>query len=249
MGFLASCKKEVQIDLQSKESRVVIEADFSAEKRVNTVYLSKTSGVYSDAGFPGLRDAYVVVTDHETYTEVLTESEPGVYTTRFFKGKAGTTYFLKVVYENKAYEASSTLPSLVRLDTAYAVSSDFGNMKMYGFIPVYVDPSGVKNNYRFLQFVNGQRIKGSKLKNDQFSDGMPQQEPLFSMDMVLKPGDSYEIEMQMIDDANYRYFSSKEKTVNLESAAPANPVSNIRGGALGYFNVHSTQWAKIRVAT
>jgi hypothetical protein len=247
LTVFASCKKEVQIDLQSKESKLVIEADFAADKKVNTVYLTKTREVYGTGRFPEVSKARVVVSDNAEYSEVLSETAPGVYQTKSFSGKVGSTYFLTVMYENKTFEASGTLQPLVKLDTAFAITADFGGMKMNGFIPVYTDPAGVKNNYRFIEYVNGVRVKGSIVNNDEFKDGLAQQEPLFIMDAVMKPGDCLEVEMQMIDDASYLYFSSKDKTTGLESATPANPVSNFSGGALGYFNVHSTQYAKMLV--
>jgi hypothetical protein len=245
ISFLVSCKKEIQMDLQKKESQIVIEADFAAERKVNTVYLSQTIEIRQTNAFPELSNAQVLVTDNNEYNEQLKEIKPGVYQTTSFSGVVGRTYSLKVIYNNKTYHAQSTLPAVVKLDTAVAASSQFGDSRMIGFLPIYTDPAGVKNNYRFVEFVNGERVRGSILMDDTFFDGLQQHQPLFSMNLVAKPGDCLEVEMQMIDDPNYLYFSSKEKTVNLDGAAPANPVSNINGGALGYFNVHSTQKAKM----
>ena len=235
ISILASCKKEIQLDLQKKESQIVIEADFAAERKVNTVYISQTIEIRQTNSFPEISKAQVIVTDNNEYSEILKEIKPGVYQTSSFK----------VNYNNKTYIAESTVPPFVKLDTSLAVSSKFGDSQMTGFLPIYTDPAGVKNNYRFVQYVNGERVKGSILMDDTYSDGLLQQQPFFSMNLVAKPGDCLEVEMQMIDDANYLYFFSKEKTVNLDGAAPANPVSNLKGGALGYFNVHSTQKAKM----
>jgi hypothetical protein len=245
LSSLLSCKKEVQIDLQSKESQIVIEADFAAEKNVNYVYLTKTTDVWQTNAFPEVSNANVVITDNKGYNEVLTEVQKGVYQTKSFPNNPGRSYILKVTFENKTFHAISNTPSLVKLDTMFATNSYFGSTKMRGFLPVYTDPHAVRNNYRYLQFINGRRIPGSILRNDEFTNGQKSRETIFDMDLVLKVGDIYEVEMQMIDDANYLYFSSKEKTVNLQSAAPANPVSNFNGGALGYFNVHATQYARM----
>jgi hypothetical protein len=243
--FFASCKKEIQLDLQNKESQLVIEADFDSERKVNTVYLSQTIEIRETNKFPTLSNAQVIVTDNHEYYEILKETKPGVYQTSSFAGVIGRTYSLKVILNGKMYVAESTLPAVVKLDTAFAASSQFGKSRMVGFLPVYTDPAGVKNYYRFVQFVNGDRVKGSILTDDTYSDGLQQNQTLSSMNLEAKPGDTLHVEMQMIDEANYTYFTSKEKTVNLDAAAPANPVSNIKGGALGFFNVHSTQTAKM----
>src|SRR5690242_18961338 len=118
-------------------------------------------------------------------------------------------------------------------------------MKTLSYVPVYSDPAGVRNNYRFLQYVNGERVKRSIQYNDEFIDGQVYQLPLYMTDVTLKSGDTLKVEMQMIDDAAYKSFSSKEQTAYLDSAAPANPVSNLSGGALGYFSVHNTQYARM----
>ena len=47
--------------------------------------------------------------------------------------------------------------------------------------------------------------------------------------------------MQNIDPVVYKYWFSlsQNATGETQSASPANPVSNIKGGALGYFSAHT----------
>ena len=49
--------------------------------------------------------------------------------------------------------------------------------------------------------------------------------------------------MQCIDNAVYKYWFSlnQSATGTSQSASPANAVSNISGGALGYFSVHTVE--------
>jgi len=55
--------------------------------------------------------------------------------------------------------------------------------------------------------------------------------------------------MLNIDYPVYKYFFSLENSATGEnqSATPANPVSNIKGGALGYFSVQTIQSREIKV--
>jgi hypothetical protein len=55
----------------------------------------------------------------------------------------------------------------------------------------------------------------------------------------LLPKDSVTIEMHCIDKPVYDYYYSLGNRDN--SATPANPVSNIVGGALGYFSAHTVR--------
>jgi hypothetical protein len=59
----------------------------------------------------------------------------------------------------------------------------------------------------------------------------------------LVPGDSVRIEFQTINLAIYRYWFSIRSAANEieNNSAPANPISNINGGALGYFSTHTKQ--------
>ena len=57
----------------------------------------------------------------------------------------------------------------------------------------------------------------------------------------LEEGDVVTVEMHSVDQSIYDYFFSLEQTIEQSAATPANPVSNIQGGALGYFSAHTVQ--------
>jgi hypothetical protein len=244
---LVSCKKEVQVKLNSKESRLVIEADFSASQKTNTVRITKTGGVTQINQFQTISGAMVVISDGQGYEETLTEEDGGIYHSNSFSGVVGRTYFMTVRYDNKTYEAQSTIQEPVKLQGAFAVNGSWGGAPMQGFMPVYTDVAGTRNYYRFIQYHNGKRLPGSVIRDDRYNDGQPNTEPVLTMDLKLRKGDSLLVELQNIDEANYKYFASKEQTANLESAAPANPISNFSNGALGHFSAHVSQRKSILI--
>ncbi|MBW7892063.1 MAG: DUF4249 family protein, partial [Chitinophagaceae bacterium] len=59
----------------------------------------------------------------------------------------------------------------------------------------------------------------------------------------IKSGDLVKVEMQSISSTVYDYWYSliQGASGNSSSASPANPISNIEGGALGYFSAHQIQ--------
>lgn len=238
---LTSCKKEIQIKVNPNESKLVIEADIAGTRKNNVVHITKTGGVTKSNHFEAATGAVVVITDRHGYQETLTEEQSGYYHTSSFNGAAGKTYYLTVRYNDKTYEAQSTIQEPVKLDTTIIIRGSFGGTPMDGFLPVFTDVAGVRNYYRFVQHLNGKRLPGSVLRDDEFTDGQLSNQPILKMDLHLKKDDNYEIEMQCIDQSVYKYFYSKSQTANMESAAPANPVSNISNGALGYFNVFIPQ--------
>jgi len=106
----------------------------------------------------------------------------------------------------------------------------------------FKDPSGLGNNYRFLLAINQQLSRRLNVINDKYYNGNAVRYTVFRDDKAyIKKGDSLMVEMRNLDKANYDYFNTLNDVINSDrSAAPANPVSNITGGALGYFCAYSS---------
>ncbi|MEO6219108.1 MAG: DUF4249 domain-containing protein, partial [Ginsengibacter sp.] len=68
-------------------------------------------------------------------------------------------------------------------------------------------------------------------------------------DEKIMSGDTILLDMQCIDAAVYKYWFSlnQSATGNSQSASPANAVTNINGGALGYFSAHTLQTKSVIV--
>ncbi len=114
----------------------------------------------------------------------------------------------------------------------------------------YQDPPGKGQNYRYVQYINGKKSKPIFANNDDYSDGKYVESKLWYIvddkdneDEKIKSGDTVMLDMLCIDEAVYRYWYSlnQSATGNSQSASPANAVSNISGGALGYFSAHTVQ--------
>jgi hypothetical protein len=133
----------------------------------------------------------------------------------------------------------------VLLDTLYISNGPYGQFK---FATVgYTDPAGVSNNYRFVQYLNGIKDPAIFWENDEFTDGQFVSTQLDTgVDKKddprnIKSGDTVMIEMQCIDSAVYKYWYSLHFNGGDGGniATPANPVTNLSGGALGYFSAQT----------
>ncbi|MBL7931492.1 MAG: DUF4249 domain-containing protein, partial [Bacteroidia bacterium] len=153
-GFM-SCEKEIDVKYNSKESKLVIEAEFDAYKQVNSVKITKTIGITNNNVFPLVSGAKVTIVSNDGYFEELQETESGIYQTKSFVGKAGSNYLLKVYYDGKTYEARSIMPTHVALDTLLLAPLQLANMKVVSILPVFKDPAGEKNYYSFVRYLNG----------------------------------------------------------------------------------------------
>ncbi len=238
----ASCQKVIDIKPNAFTQRYVIEGEVTDVPGPYTVTVSRTRSVSEDNSFAGVDDAQVIIVDETGgITDTLALGSNGQYRTSRISGMAGHTYSLSVRVGGETFTASSTIPSVaVSIDSMYAAKSGFGG-EDYFVIPVFTDPPGRGNNYRLLQWVNGRIIKGYWLRNDNARDGQTYTSALRyatdeeSGNPVLKSGDSVRVELQSVSQETYDYYRTLEDVTGYSFTTPANPISNIRGGALGVF--------------
>ncbi len=241
-----SCTKIIDIDLNKTAPQIVIEGIITDIRGIYEVKITRTVNFSDPNAYPAVRDAEVTITDNLGNTEKLTEAKPGIYQTKNLRGVAGRRYSLKVIIDGKTYTATSTMPRLVRLEGIEIFESSFqdgSSQKLYDVIPQYQDPADVDNYYFFNQYYNGQKDKGFfNAKNDNFTNGLPNAEPIFyGSEFKLKSKDSLKVEMFGIDKSVYDYFFSMSQLTSEEAGTPVNPISNILGGALGYFSAQTVQ--------
>jgi hypothetical protein len=252
--LFSSCKKVIQLDLKQSDKKIVIEGGINDASPINTITLTKNINFNKSNVFPNVTGAIVKISDNAGNSETLTETSAGVYQTFSMQGVQGRTYFLSVEAEGKTYSAQSTMPYKVNFDTLSVTKEAgfLGGDSLYAISPFYQDPAGIKNYYRFVRYINNKRDKGSVSENDFFYDGLYRSKPLddegFELKSTdLKSKDTLTIEMQCVDKAVNLYFVSKLQTASGASGAPANPVSNIVGGALGYFSAYTKQIRKVKI--
>jgi hypothetical protein len=251
---LISCQKEIQIDLNSSDPKVVIQAEVTDQELPYTVKINKTVNFSESSIYPPVEGALVIISDNAGNSDTLSEVTPGLYQSPATKGIPGREYKLTVVTNGNTFTAVSHMPAVVPLNYLAAIESNFGppgnDTAYYFIVPHYTDPVGLGNCYRFFQFLKNKRSKSINIFNDNINDGLPNQRPVFDPDVEIHLGDTVGIEMQCIDRSNYDYFYSLSQSSGNGpggGATPANPVTNIQGGALGYFSAHTIEQKTIIV--
>lgn len=232
----------VDIPLKDGSGKVVIEGYVTDEDGPYEIRVSKSLGITNGSNdYPVITNAKVVLTDNHGQTETLVyDATEKVYTTTNFHTKEGDTYTLSVTVDGKEYKATSTMPKLVEIDNVEQEKDPVteGNILVsVGF----TDPSTLGNRYVFRSQVGS---KGKAVYNV-FSDQLDNGEELsFSLlsNYFLKKNDTVVVEMRSVDTPIFDYFrvlpnSSADNPDGI--SIPANPVSNISNGALGYFSAHS----------
>lgn len=235
--MVTSCEKEIDVDLRSVPARIFIEGEVKQDQLAR-VRVGQTIDFDDNGGYPYLKGAIVKITDNNRVSEILKQDESGWYVAENMKGEIGHTYDLSVTYEDKKYTATSTMPPLVKLDSLSMTKilvMDYGIPMIH-----FMDPKGEINQYyRCLVYINGEQLSGMTelALSTEFVDGSPIHQFLpvrWNNNDVdpIQQGDDILIEFQCIDKGAYFFFKT---LMDIENSL-ANPTTNIKGGALGYFS-------------
>jgi hypothetical protein len=234
----SSCRKEITLDLENESNKVVIEAILTEGPGPQTVKLTRSISFGEPNSFPAITNAIVTLSDDMGNSELLSETEAGVYSTATLVGSQERTYELNVQVDGQTYTSQCRMPMEVTLDALLIDSFPAFGIDTRIIIPGYFDPAGIANYYRFIVVVNGEKQKGINLVSDRFTDGNLVMQPLFVDELELESGDVVEVTMECIAPEIYDYFFSMSQNIS-NAATPADPISNISGGALGYFSVRT----------
>lgn len=211
------------------------------------VHITQTVNFADAAVFPGVSGAMVTIQDDNETPVVLTETGGGMYETSELTGLEDHTYSLKITIGNELFTSLCKVPRQVNFDSLDIVDfNSFDGDRKFSNVTFY-DPPGKGNAYRFLQYKNGILNKNIFVLNDDFTDGKINNSLLTYFDRTndqrIETGDTIKVEMQCIDQSVYKFFSSlsQSSTGGSDNVAPGNPVTNIEGGALGYFSAYTKQ--------
>jgi hypothetical protein len=246
-----SCTKVIDLKLGNDTGKLVIEGNITNVNGPQFIKLSRNVPFTSTNTYPPVTGATVTLTDTTGIIYTLTEYPAGTYYINPYRGRANGVYKMTVLADGITYSASSTMPGRVKLDSISTRSSVFNNSNNRKQITVhFLDPAGIKNQYRFVMYVNKKQVKATFALNDDFSDGRYVDFDLFQNNTDIFPGDTVSVEMQCIDKPMYTYwFTLMQQSGNNPGGgvAPSNPPSNITPTCLGYFSAHTTQTQTIIV--
>jgi hypothetical protein len=253
LAVFSSCEKVIDLDLNEAEKKYVIEGVVTDKAGTAKVLISQTKGFDEDNSFPGVSGAAVTITERTGAVSVviaLAETAPGVYEAPALIGASGREYSLSVTISGQAFTAICIMPEKQDLDTIYVTDEILFAESRKIVNAVYDDPPGLGNSWRFVQYVNGRKEDQIMIRNDEYSDNRRIINKLFFFSDEedndadeIKSGDEIIVDMQCIDPAIYKYWWSlfRSSTGLSGQATPTNPVTNLQGGALGYFSAHTLQ--------
>ena len=246
VAFL-SCEKVIDINLNKANPKYVIEGNMSDIAGDCKIIITKTINFSDPSIFPGVENAFVSIQEDSKEPIKLIQTSPGIYESDQVMTRPSHTYTLQVNVEGQEFISRIKAPAEVSFDSLFIADfSGFGSTRKFANV-IFRDAAGLDNSYRFIQYKNYLPNSNIFVLNDEYSDGRIINTFLAFFDnsdnQRLDTGDTVMVEMQGIDRSVYKFFQSlsQSSTGGNESVAPGNPVTNISGGAIGYFNAYLKQ--------
>src|SRR5688572_7471967 len=169
--LLSSCEKVIDVDLNEKDPKVVIEGKVTDEPGPYYIRLSRTVNFDESNEFPGIDDALVIITDNFSLQDTLSAVGNGFYRTNLTTGSYGHTYTLYVrTAQGEEFSSTSRLPEFVSMDTLTVDSLEFFGEKAITFTPIYSDPAPEGNRYRFVLTQNSELLDDIIIFDDRWNN-------------------------------------------------------------------------------
>jgi len=248
-----SCERVIDVNLNSSDPNIVIEANIHNNTDDCLVKITRTSDYFSSENSEKVSGATIFLSDRISEYS-FSEKKEGTYYLNKTDRLIPTTYTLTVTIDTTTYTASSTMPAPVLIN--YLISEYEGNSLFddAGYVVNigFADPEDEANYYRIRYSLNGE------IQNDD-DDYTLLSDELFNGNSIImelnaanrfEVGDTVSVELMSIDKSTYDYFNTLIPIMGenaLESSAPANPNSNFSNNALGYFSAYSSDTKTIIV--
>jgi hypothetical protein len=239
--LFSSCEQVIDLPLRDSDARLVIEGGITDDSGSCRVRLSRVVN-YNASNDPSLvSGANVVLFDNDLQYS-LTEVQTGLYANPQLVGIPGHTYRLEVMVDGENYSSTSYMPLKVEIDSLTLEEQSFFFDTALVTHVHFKDPAGQENYYRYRSRIGDLMSKDIQVDRDLFFDGQDIDQPLFGGGRKPFPGDTIFVELWGIDKGVYEYYNTLNSILGGAGpsvASPANPTSNITGGAMGYFSAYT----------
>lgn len=243
LGFSA-CTEKVDIDLSDYERKVVVEAEVSTETDSSYVKLTYSNNYFSGGDVEPITNATVKVIKNDHDSEwVLQHVGDGLYEFQAaFRGVRDNMYHLSVTVDGKEYTADSYLQRMnTVLDSFQQTYYEETLFSDPGWAVTYYSNEDRENvGYTLFNCYRNDTFLG----DDVFFDSkltVKYQVRSFELPFYrFQPGDTTDLVFYSLDYAAYNYlYALSNLNIGIPGpfqSPPANPPSNMKGGAIGYFS-------------
>lgn len=264
--LLAGCEETTKLDLKQTEPKIVVDGLLTTDTARHYVRLTRTLDFYDRGAPPSVTGARVTVTDGETTWEYRHQADrPGWYLPDApFAGQVGRFYRLRIEVEGQVIEGGDELVRVApidsitfdldedRLENPSDDETEEEKARVYALLFYAREPQETRDYYHLKQYRNGSRVddNGTAVL---ISDDELIGEDIDGVEMVDRyaPGDTAVLEMFSLSRTAFVFYNDLTNVLNNDggmfSPIPADPRSNLTGGALGLFQVSDVS-RRVRVA-
>lgn len=251
----SSCEKVIDVDLNTGEPRLVIEASINwyAETAGNEqkIKLSTTTDYFSE-NIPRVSNAVVFITNSSNQVFDFTEdpNELGTYKCTNFIPAVNETYTLTVIHDGETYTATEKLLNTPVITEVEQIN-DGGVLGNETEVKFYFNDLVNETNFYFLRIDDPYKvIPEYGVIEDRFFQNNQMFGLYFSED--LKPGDTLKLTLNGITQDYFNYMDVLLEQTGSNSMGPfSTPTATVRGNiinqtnfdryALGYFRLSKTE--------
>lgn len=249
--FSLSCTKIVEMDLETAEPKLVIDASIDWVKGTTgneqKIKLSTTTGYYSST-FPTVSGADIAITNSVNAVFRFIENPgTGEYICSDFHPVIGETYTLKVVLNGETYTATETcigVPDIednIEQDNTGGIGGDEVEIKYY-----YRD-NGSEQNYYLHRILSPLSVfPDYKAKDDEKTQGNLMQE--YFSDEELKSGDTINIRLYGISRRYYDYFRKLLTAAGTENGPFQTTPGSVRGNIINQAHFENFAYGYFRLS-
>lgn len=239
--ILSSCEDLIELDIKGVDPQVVIVGDLNNMLAQHEISIHKSVALTESLGSSAVSNAQVsVISEGDQQTYPFTYKGEGIYENSKLQLRVGRSYLLKVQLDGKSYEARSTVPAYVEVDSLNLKTKTFFNEEKIFISFSFQDPAEKANYFKYNIQRNQKPLHFASVYSDKYNDGLYVEHEITDPDEDIMAGDEIKIVRTCIDVSVYNYWSDIQN-LNPGSLAPANPRSNISNGALGYFSAGSAR--------
>jgi len=240
----SSCEEVIELDLNTTEPQLIIEATLDATNAVARVILTKSNDFYNNNSPERISGADINLRSETGTTYMLAETSAGTYVAENIAANQGEVFTISIEVEGEMYEATTQVPLPVTLDEVEVlgnINPPFGgeDAATIRLAATWNDPQDIENFYRIRTYVDDTfQANTYTILNDAFAgDDSEQTVPIQDL---FEENTSITVELLSTDEEYYDYFFQVSSLIGNgpNSTTPYNPKGNFSNGALGYFGIY-----------
>lgn len=240
--LFSACEEKIDLDLSTEGQKPVVEGRVTTETDSSYIRLTFTAPYNSNQAPPPITNATVEVTMDNDPPVLFNHVGNGMYKPAAgYVGKKDHNYSIKAVIDGKEYTAQSYLypmydvvdtliqefkPKQGFIDEGYAITY-WGN---YNQLP---------RKYYWFRYGKNDSLEDGDILFDNADIPYNQSQPFELPFFRAQKGDSVMLIFRSIDIYTYNYLYALGNLTGdipgLFQSPPANPPTNIKGGAVGFF--------------